>query len=135
MGFTLGRHPRESGSRNNPDVVTTHSHGSSGTNWSETQSWQQAGRKLLKPEEVQSLSDRAAITFTQGVPPIMTRLVRWYEAGQNLPRRASLKASLGLLMKSLLLAGDLDVPGIGGGTIPGVVRTHERKPPVLEDTG
>lgn len=46
-------------------------------NWSDN--WQQHGRKLLKPEEVLALNERTAITFTPGVPPICTTLVRYYE--------------------------------------------------------
>jgi type IV secretion system protein VirD4 len=41
--------------------------------------WQFLGRKLLKPEEVTALPDRVAITFTPGVPPLATRLIRYYE--------------------------------------------------------
>jgi type IV secretion system protein VirD4 len=41
--------------------------------------WQYMGRKLLKPDEVIALPERTAITFTPGVPPIATRLVRYYE--------------------------------------------------------
>ena len=52
------------------------SYGSSST---VSKNWAQHGRKLLKPEEVLGLSDRIAITFTPGVPPIQTRLVRYYE--------------------------------------------------------
>lgn len=49
--------------------------------------WQQLGRKLLKPEEVTGLPERTAITFAgPGVPPIWTRLVRYYEKGFGLPR-------------------------------------------------
>jgi type IV secretion system protein VirD4 len=43
--------------------------------------WQQHGRKLLKPEEVLALDERTAITFTQGIRPIRTTLVRYYEKG------------------------------------------------------
>ncbi len=46
---------------------------------SSNQNWQYMGRKLLKPEEVTALPERIAITFTPGVPPIATRLVRYYE--------------------------------------------------------
>ena len=45
----------------------------------ENDNWAQHGRKLLKAEEVLALSERIAITFTPGVPPIWTRLVRYYE--------------------------------------------------------
>ena len=55
----------------------------SSTSYSVTSSenWQQSGRRLLKPEEVLGLSERTAITFTPGVPPIWTTLVRDYEKG------------------------------------------------------
>lgn len=49
------------------------------------ENWQQLGRKLLKPEEVTALDPRVAITFTPGVPPIWTRLVRYYEKDFGLP--------------------------------------------------
>ncbi len=54
--------------------TTSHSHGSSSN-------WQYMGRKLLKPEEVATLDERVAITFAPGMPPIATRLVRYYEKG------------------------------------------------------
>jgi type IV secretion system protein VirD4 len=41
--------------------------------------WAQHGRKLLRPEEVLGLPHRTAITFTPGVAPICTRLIRYYE--------------------------------------------------------
>jgi type IV secretion system protein VirD4 len=43
--------------------------------------WQQSGRRLLKPEEVLVLGERTAITFTPGIPPLRTTLVRYYEKG------------------------------------------------------
>lgn len=46
---------------------------------SANQNWQYMARKLLKPEEVMALPARMAITFTPGVPPLVTRLVRYYE--------------------------------------------------------
>jgi type IV secretion system protein VirD4 len=39
----------------------------------------QQARRLLKPEEVTALPARAAITFTPGVPPVQTTLIRYYE--------------------------------------------------------
>jgi len=51
--------------------------------------WAQQARRLLKPEEVTALSERTAIIFTPGVPPIWTTLVRYYEAGfRNLIRKS-----------------------------------------------
>jgi|SRR5579871_1785584 len=45
--------------------------------------WQQAGRKLLKPEEVTALDPRIAVTFTPDALPIWTSLIRYYERGWN----------------------------------------------------
>lgn len=42
-------------------------------------SWRQHGRPLLRPEEVAGLSERIAITFSPGSPPLWTRLIRYYE--------------------------------------------------------
>jgi len=53
---------------------------------STSDNWQQLGRKLLKPEEVTALSERVALTFAPGVPPICTRLVRYYENDFGLPQ-------------------------------------------------
>ena len=55
--------------------------GSSSYSVNSSENWQQSGRRLLKPEEVLGLSERIAITFTPGVPPIWTTLVRYYEKG------------------------------------------------------
>ena len=53
--------------------------GGTTTSKNASENWSQMGRKLLKPEEVLSLDNRTAITFTPGVPPIWTTLVRYYE--------------------------------------------------------
>ena len=53
--------------------------GSSGSSSGSSDNWQQTARRLLKPEEVLALDERTAITFTPGVPPIWTTLVRSYE--------------------------------------------------------
>ena len=52
---------------------------STGSSTNESSNWSQMGRRLLKPDEVLGLSERIAITFTPGVPPIWTTLVRHYE--------------------------------------------------------
>jgi type IV secretion system protein VirD4 len=46
---------------------------------STSDNWQQIARKLLKPEEVEALDPRVAITFLPSAPPIWTWLVRYYE--------------------------------------------------------
>ncbi|MCE9565750.1 MAG: TraM recognition domain-containing protein [Planctomycetes bacterium] len=41
--------------------------------------WNQVARRLLKPEEVCALHPRVAITFTPGVPPVWSLLLKYYE--------------------------------------------------------
>ena len=80
--------------------------GSSSRSTNENNNWSQMGRKLLKPEEVLALDKRTAITFTPGVPPIWTTLVRYYEeslvnTGPNYGER--FKAAVGMVAKSAAL--------------------------------
>jgi type IV secretion system protein VirD4 len=76
---------------------TSYSGGAS-TGWSSTDTWQQAPRELLKPEEVLALPPLVAITFPGGgVPPICTRLVRYFEE----PRLAKLASGGGRLSRVL----------------------------------
>ena len=80
--------------------------GGTTTSKNASENWSQMGRKLLKPEEVLSLDHRTAITFTPGVPPIWTTLVRYYEEslvgdGPGLVERFA--AALGVLFKSAAL--------------------------------
>lgn len=84
---------------------------SSGTSHGRNTGWQQMARKLLKPEEVIALPPREAITFTPGVPPIRTTLLRYYEENfrrsglrRSLAACATLTASFVYLVLSLLLA-------------------------------
>jgi type IV secretion system protein VirD4 len=56
-------------------------HASTSYSVNSSTNWQQHGRKLLKPEEVLALDERTAITFTPGIRPIRTTLVRYYEKG------------------------------------------------------
>jgi type IV secretion system protein VirD4 len=62
------------------------SNGSTSYSTNTNNNWAQLGRKLLKPEEVTALDPRVAITFTPGVPPIWTRLIRYYEKDFGIPR-------------------------------------------------
>ncbi|MGH7173468.1 MAG: type IV secretory system conjugative DNA transfer family protein [Gemmataceae bacterium] len=48
---------------------------------SSNDNWQQSGRELLQASEIMNLPERIAITFTPGVPPIWTTLIRYYESG------------------------------------------------------
>jgi len=102
--------------------------GSSGSSTNQSDNWQQHGRKLLKPEEVMALSERIAITFTPGVPPIWTTLVRYFEEsnlGQG-PERwerfsAAVKATAGsliLLAAVVFIAIAFSMNGQGRAAIP-----------------
>jgi type IV secretion system protein VirD4 len=74
--------------------------GSSGSSYSSSrnENWQLMGRKLLKPEEVSALPDRVAITFSPGVPPLATRLVRYYEKEfKNLRRFGPFKTAFNII--------------------------------------
>jgi type IV secretion system protein VirD4 len=71
---------------------------SKSTNTGTNHNWQYMGRKLLKPEEVTGLDERVAITFVPGVPPIATRLIRYYEKEfQNLSGVGPLRMALRVL--------------------------------------
>jgi type IV secretion system protein VirD4 len=70
--------------------------GGSNNGWNSNESWQQAPRELLKPEEVISLPPLIAISFPGGgVPPVCTRLVRHFEE----PRLAKLASGGGWLSR------------------------------------
>ena len=58
---------------------TQQQNGSRSVSRNQNRNWQQQARKLLKPEEVITLPPRTAITFTPGMPPIRTTLLRYYE--------------------------------------------------------
>jgi type IV secretion system protein VirD4 len=68
------------------------------------ENWQQQARKLLKPEEVIALPPRQAITFTPGLPPLLTTLVPYFEEPW-LYRRSwfhRLRSSCDLLLKAAI---------------------------------
>jgi len=80
--------------------------GSSSISTNENHNWAQHGRKLLKPEEVMALPERIAIAFTPGVPPIFTRLVRYYEDALllKIPKQSEqFRAKTGMFAESLAL--------------------------------
>jgi type IV secretion system protein VirD4 len=60
-----------------------------GSSHSSNANWQQQARRLLKPEEVMAASPRMAITFTPGVRPICTMLLRYYEERKSFGRPPS----------------------------------------------
>lgn len=97
----------------------------------DSENWQQHGRKLLKPEEVMALPERTAITFTPGVPPIWTTLIRYYEGplkqpGRFWPAVRAFVDAVCLLLLALMLAALLSgMANDVGGSAPGA--------PVQED--
>ncbi len=64
--------------------------------------WNQIARKLLKPEEILTLDERIAITFVQGLPPIWTRLERYYEGRVSPPRFHGIKTFLGTILMAFV---------------------------------
>ena len=66
--------------------------------------WSQSGRALLKPDEVLNLDPRIAITFTPGVSPCWTRLLRYYEERTSPPGwQERLWASVKMFAGSVLI--------------------------------
>lgn len=61
-------------------------------------SWQLVGRKLMKPEEILTMSERIALTFVPGLPPIRTVLQRYYEKD---PRKPSLSLKRQVLNEAI----------------------------------
>jgi type IV secretion system protein VirD4 len=115
---------------------TTHQGGDQGqrsTSYSTNSSdnWAQQGRRLLKPEEVMALPDRIAITFTPGVAPICSRLVRYYEEdfreswlGKLFARARMVVVSAALLLLALMTAGLVLSP---------LLYRHPQPPVVIDD--
>ena len=100
---------RSGGTNSGTSHSSSVSGGSHGTSSGSNDNWQQTGRRLLKPEEVLALPERTAITFTPGVLPIWTTLIRSYEEprlGRGFGLLAGFKTWLGVFMGSLVvLAG------------------------------
>lgn len=94
----------ESGGASSGSSHQTQHWGQNSTTWSRNSNdnWSQLGRRLLKPEEVAALDPRLAITFTPGVPPIMTRLVRYYEKGFLVSRFTRFRQALRILILCLI---------------------------------
>jgi type IV secretion system protein VirD4 len=90
----------ESGGRGRSESVQPGHHGHRQRSYSTNSNfnWNQIARKLLKPEEILTLDERIAITFVQGMPPIWTRLERYYEARFGPPRFQGIKTFLGTIL-------------------------------------
>jgi type IV secretion system protein VirD4 len=72
-------------------------HKNHGHSTNASDNWSQVSRRLLKPEEILALDERIAITFVQGLPPILTRLERYYEGRIGPPRFQGIKTVLGTI--------------------------------------
>jgi len=97
--------------------------------------WQQHGRKLLKPEEVMALDERTAITFTPGVAPICSTLVKYFEEpglGLELRPRPRFKTTAHVVAVSaaLLFAAVLVAMAV---STNGRDRVAIQQPPVMRD--
>jgi type IV secretion system protein VirD4 len=100
-----------------------------------SENWQQHGRKLLKPEEVMALDERTAITFTPGVAPICSTLVKYFEEpslGLEVRPRPRFKTtahvfavSAALLFAAVLVAMEVSTNGRD--------RVAIQQPPVMRD--
>lgn len=66
--------------------------------------WSYMGRKLLTAAEVTALPERVAITFTPGVPPIATRLIRYYERDfKNIQGPSPVRTALHAIFLSIVV--------------------------------
>lgn len=89
--------------------------------------WAPQARKLLKPEEIMAMPPRTAITFTLGVAPVRTTLLRYYEE-RKLPRPANWLGNWAEASRSLLVAALLCVLAIGGAVaITATIQEHQRQ--------
>jgi type IV secretion system protein VirD4 len=94
-------------------------HGSTSYSTNTNSSWAQQARKLLKPEELMALPPRTAITFTPGLRPICTTLIRYYEEPALFRRPGRARRfirscwwavqSFGGLLGALVIAGGLTI--------------------------
>jgi type IV secretion system protein VirD4 len=116
-------------------------HGSGGSD-SSSSNWQQMARKLVKPEEVMALDPRMAITLAPGMPPIMTRLARYYEE-PKLGRRPGwlrrsftacciLAASLVFCVAAVGFAAVLTLEVQSMGRLPGVPVVPRQQFPIFD---
>jgi type IV secretion system protein VirD4 len=71
--------------------------------WSAGESWQQQTRELLKPEEILALPRDVAIICPPGLPPVWTKLVKFYEEPWLWKRRSGGFGGLKTLFKSLIV--------------------------------
>jgi type IV secretion system protein VirD4 len=76
----------DSGGRSHSRSTQLHRIGQDSYSDGTSSNWSRMARKLLKPEEVLALDPRIAITFAPGIPPLRTRLVRYYEKSRQLGR-------------------------------------------------
>jgi type IV secretion system protein VirD4 len=71
-------------------------------NWGSSNSYSEAGRRLLKPEEILMLSDHVGLVFHQNNPVILAQRIRWYS--DRAFRRKGVGKSRGVGLGGLLVA-------------------------------
>ena len=102
---------------------------SSGYSTSETENynWAQHGRRLLKPEEVLALSQRVAIVFAPGIPPLWVMLVRYFE--ESFPAREPSQSDRKKTMaKTVSIAASLLVMTLGAAKLVYEKSSNECRP-------
>src|SRR5262249_27436386 len=111
---------------------TSYQHGdhgqrSSSTSTTHSENWQQHGRRLYRPEELMALPERIAISFTPGVPPIRTRLIRYFEGDFRRGRLGRAWAGFRMFVASAAVL--LFVALIAISIVAGAASNHSNKPP------
>lgn len=111
-----------------------------GTSSGSSSNWQLQARRLLKPDEVATLAPGLAITFTPGLPPILTRLIRYFDEPTLTRIRtakrgtvmASIRSVLSLARSVVVLAGFVGLAVVLSMMVQGVPIDSIGNPPVDE---
>lgn len=110
-------------------------HASSGSSDSSNANWQQQARRLLKPEELMTLPPRTAITFTPGIVPVCTTLLRYYEE-RKLGHRQGRLARMGSACTTLAVSAMLCFASLVLASMASLMVTEQpARPPSLQSNG
>jgi type IV secretion system protein VirD4 len=110
----------------NQNTIGAQPTSSDGRSDNSSRNWQQQARKLLKPEEVIALSPRDAITFTPGMRPIFTTLLRYFEE-KNLGEEPCWLARSRAACWMLIISAMLCAEALGIAMALTVVMVHEAR--------
>jgi type IV secretion system protein VirD4 len=105
-----------------------HGNGSSSYSKTYSENWQQHGRRLYRPEELMALPPNIAITFTPGVPPIRSKLVKYWDEDFYRPSRVR-KAWAAFKTFAATAAVVLFISFLAMGIAAGAWFKHSPKPP------